>query len=200
MPCCICQNSVIIGSIKDPSGRKVVITQAFAFMTIFLHPGGQRPASIHECGLMPLANCLWQMPLANAVQNTSAMANSPPAPDPNSKIPAVLQGPNCRCISFAVLANLRKRAHSHGSRGDFGDPRTPTTRARAPSNGPTHFNNSFKIPARHCALAQTIFDFNHEGAVTTTRVLIANHEGAEQCVSTTGVLTIQGCSGIAGEN
>ena len=111
MPCCIGQNSIIIGSIKDPSGRKVVITQAFAFMTIFLHPGGQRPASIHECGQMPLANCLWQMPLANAVQNTSAMANSPPAPDPNSNIPAVLQGPNCRCISFAVLANLPKRAH-----------------------------------------------------------------------------------------
>ena len=105
MPCCIGQNSVIIGYSKDPSGRKVVITQAFAFMTIFLHPGGQRPASIHVCGQMPLANCLWQMPLANAVLNTKRDGKfAPPAPEPNTEHSCSFAGPKLQMHFFCCAS------------------------------------------------------------------------------------------------
>ena len=51
--------SLDFGSSKDPSGRNMVIIQSFAFVTIFLHPGGQRPTlCTHVCGQMLLANCL----------------------------------------------------------------------------------------------------------------------------------------------
>ena len=79
-----CGASLDFGSSKDPSGRNMIIIQAFAFEAIFLHLGGQRPALfMHMC----VCKCCWQMPSEMSSANRgNRLSKAPPQEQANSEI------------------------------------------------------------------------------------------------------------------
>jgi hypothetical protein len=96
------------GSSKDPSGRNMVIIQSFAFETIFLHPGGQRPTlHVHMCvgkccWQIVFDKCLWQMP--SAIWEDKLSTALPPKRTSKLNPSLLLQGSsNGLLILFAVF-------------------------------------------------------------------------------------------------
>ena len=96
------------GSSKDPSGRNMVIIQSFAFETIFLHPGGQRPTlHVHMCvgkccWQIVFDKCLWQMP--SAIWEDKLSTALPPGRTRKLNLFLLLQGSSDGLlILFAVL-------------------------------------------------------------------------------------------------